>query len=305
MPMTSQLFILIRREFWEHRTTFVILPAVITAFFTAMLLLALLAAKASISISDEQIDFLGHPMESGNIYTYMVEGLSQLRAEDRSLYIGRGLQALATPFMLVWWFVSFFYLLGTLYEDRRDRSVLFWKSMPVSDALTVVAKLLTAVIVVPLVYLWGVALLQLIALLLLTFSGIGSDVGLWQTLWSPAALPLRWLGYLGMVLFYGLWCLPFFAWLMVVSAWVKSVPLLWALGIPMALMIVEGVATQQSILSEWMGQHVLPLQILDGNQPMVDNISAHLFGLPMAVAIVVGAGFIILAVWLRGKADEL
>ena len=305
MSIATQLSVLVRREFWEHRTTFVILPLIITGFLMAMMVLAMLAAGASISIEDEELSFLGSSMESGNIYAHLVDGLARLHDEERRLYIGRGLQALATPFMLIWWFVSFFYLLGSLYEDRRDRSVLFWKSMPVSDALTVLAKLLTAVIIVPIVYLWGAAILQLTAMLLLTLSGLGSEAGLWQTLWSPAALPVRWLSYLGLVLFYGLWCLPFFAWLLVVSAWVKSLPLLWAIGIPMALIIVESVATRQSLLSEWMGQHVLPLQILDSHQSIFDNISAYLISLQMVVALGVGAGLILLAIWLRGKADEL
>jgi len=306
MRVFNQLSILIRREFWEHRNTFVILPAVITGFFLAMLLLALIASNfATVSMSDEDIGFLGQPMESGNLFTYVVEGLGRLQAADRAAYLNQGLQIMVSPLMLVWWFVSFFYLLGALFEDRRDRSVLFWKSLPVSDSLTVISKLVTAVIAVPMVYLAGAALLQFSALLLLTFSALGTELSLWDTIWGPASLLGRWFGYLGLLLFYALWCLPFFAWLLAVSAFAKSIPLVWAIGLPIALIITERILTRDSILADWMSNHVVPLQMFDGNSAVVESVAASLLSFQFVIALAVGAALIGLAIWLRGKADEL
>ncbi|WP_210235883.1 ABC-2 transporter permease, partial [Mesorhizobium sp. M1C.F.Ca.ET.212.01.1.1] len=48
-------------------------------------------------------------------------------------------------------FVVFFYCLGALYDDRRDRSILFWKSLPLSDTQTVLSKVISALIVAPLI----------------------------------------------------------------------------------------------------------------------------------------------------------
>ena len=42
--------------------------------------------------------------------------------------------------MLTAFLVGVFYCLDALHGERRDRSILFWKSLPVSDLTTVLAK---------------------------------------------------------------------------------------------------------------------------------------------------------------------
>src|SRR3546814_20822192 len=59
-------------------------------------------------------------------------------ALDVAMYSAMGL------LVVVLGFVVFFYCLGALYDDRRDRSILFWKSLPVSDASTVLSKVFSA-----------------------------------------------------------------------------------------------------------------------------------------------------------------
>jgi ABC-2 type transport system permease protein len=135
--------------------------------------------------------------------------------------------ALSMPGFVAVLFVLFFYALDCLYAERKDRSILFWKSLPVSDGLTVWAKLLVALVVVP----FGVFALALLAHLV--YTGIlGARVAL-------GSLPpiLTWNSYewlrteavmFLMTLFGVLWYAPIAAYLLLVSAWARRAPMLWA-----------------------------------------------------------------------------
>src|ERR1700716_3718864 len=132
------------------------------------------------------------------------------------------------PQYLVMVIVVSFYLLDCLFSERKDRSILFWKSLPVSDAATVISKLLVAVVVVPL----GVYLIAMV-----------TDI-LFQAIWAArvasGSLPdiavgwdtVAWLKVQGLML-YGLvvsmlWYAPLAASLLLVSAWARKNVFLWA-----------------------------------------------------------------------------
>jgi ABC-2 type transport system permease protein len=199
----------------------------------------------------------------------------------------------------------FFYLLYSLYDDRRDRSILFWKSMPVSDAMTVIAKLVTGLWLVPFMYLLGVAILQLAAMVMLSVATLGTEISMWETVWGPASIFFNWVQYLGALMFYSLWALPFFGWLIAVSAYARSVPLVWVLGVPLALTFVERVVADKSLLANWMWDHIVPISFLNQEHSVTDNIWNLLLSLQMVSAVVVGGVLIFVAIWLRGNADEI
>jgi ABC-2 type transport system permease protein len=311
----NQLPVLIRREFWEHRNTFVVLPAITTGFFLLMMLLTLLVSSTdtvdlnidlNVDIqSDQDMEFFNDSMQADNIYAVALYQLEGRSAEERTRFINAGLQALGGPLMGILWFVMFFYLLDSLYDDRRDRSILFWKSMPVSDAMTVFSKLVTGLWLVPLVYLLGVALLQLAAMMMLSVATLRTEISMWETVWGPASIFSNWIQYLGALLFYSLWALPFFGWLIAVSAYAKSVPLVWVLGVPLALTIVERVVADEPLLANWIWDHIVPISFLTQDQSVTDNIWNLLLSLQMVSALVVGGILIFIAIWLRGKADEI
>ena len=137
--------------------------------------------------------------------------------------------------------VSLFYSVDALYAERRDRSILFWKSLPVSDLITVLAKASVPLLVLPLIsFAFAVATHLVMALvssaLLLRF---GDPVA---PLWSQLALPQIWLWLFGHVFAVAaLWYTPFYGWLLLVSAWANRAPLLWALLPPMALSACEAI----------------------------------------------------------------
>jgi ABC-2 type transport system permease protein len=143
--------------------------------------------------------------------------------------------AIAKPYSFVGGFlvaitflVGFFYCLDALYGERRDRSILFWKSMPVSDRTTVLAKAVIPLLVLP-VYVFAVIVATQIVMLLfssvvLVVSGINP-----VTLWSELAL-----ARMTVILIYGLtvlaiWHAPIYGWLLLVSARVRSATFLWAI----------------------------------------------------------------------------
>jgi ABC-2 type transport system permease protein len=297
----NQLPVLIRREFWEHRNTFVVLPAITTGFFVLMMLLTLLvsatdALDASIDIqSDQNIKLFNDSMQPGDIFTLLYQGVSTKESARFVNVAGRWL------LMGILWCVMFFYLLGSLYHDRRDRSILFWKSMPVSDATTVISKLVTGLWLVPLVYLVAVAILQLASIMVLSVAALGTETSMWKTLWGSASIFSDWVQRLGGLMFYSFWALPFFGWLIAVSAYAKSVPFVWVVGAPVALAIVERVVTRDSQLADWMWEHTAPFGFLEQGPSMMDDM----WSLKMVSAVAVGGVLIIIAIWLRGKADEI
>jgi ABC-2 type transport system permease protein len=127
-------------------------------------------------------------------------------------------------------------LFGCLYADRRDRSVLFWKSLPLSDTATVLAKLFTGLIAIPLVYFIAAD----IATLLMAFIvSVRAHSALGGSLWQPdlwLQLQVLWL-YL--ILTTAIWYLPFAGYLLVVSAWAKRAVTLWSIVPPLAAYLLE------------------------------------------------------------------
>jgi ABC-2 type transport system permease protein len=138
--------------------------------------------------------------------------------------------------------VSIFYCLDALYGERRDRSILFWKSMPVSDVTTVLSKMLVPVLVLPLLT-WAITVTTQAVMLSLSgvvLSANGLDASLVSSHLSLAGI--AWYNFGHLVAFHGLFYAPLYAYLLLVSAWATRVPFLWAALLPVGLMVVERIA---------------------------------------------------------------
>ena len=161
-------------------------------------------------------------------------GLS-LRSSLHLSQVGFGLLGLSSSTMwplMVLGFVVFFYCLGSLYDERKDRSVLFWKSLPVSDRDTVLSKALSALVVAPtLAIAVGIACMVAFLLVLSVFVLLhhGNPFVL---LWSPDNLLANAGVAIAAIPVYALWALPSAGWLLLCSAWSKSKPFLWAIMLP-------------------------------------------------------------------------
>jgi len=138
--------------------------------------------------------------------------------------------------------VALFYCLDALYGERRDRSILFWKSLPVSDLTTVLVKASVPVLILPLLAFAITVATQSIMLLLSTAVLLvsGQSVAMFWARLSFFQMSFLLLYHL--VTVHGLWWAPFFGWMLLVSAWARRVPFLWAFLPPLAIGYLEKIA---------------------------------------------------------------
>jgi ABC-2 type transport system permease protein len=142
--------------------------------------------------------------------------------------------------------VAVIFCLDALYVERRDRSILFWKSLPVSDVTTVLAKASIPVVIMPLVTFAITVVTQWIMALLSTAVLLGSGLSA-ATLWKHLPLVQMWLNLFGHIVgFHGLWYAPIYCWLLLVSAWARRAPFLWATLPLLAIGGVEKIAFNTS-----------------------------------------------------------
>ena len=232
---THKLKLLLKREFWEHKGGFLWAPLVAGGI---LLLLTLMGVGAGEVLLRKVPDRATINVEGGS---FQVNGLdlSQLTANmspselhefggviDASLYM-----AASWPFIVLA-FVVFFYCLGSLYDDRRDRSVLFWKSLPISDRDTVLSKVASATLMAPAIAALAAIATVFGSMVLYSFVVVLHGGNPISMLWGPAS-PLKVsLHLIASIPVYALWALPTVGWLMLCSAWARSKPFLWAIMIP-------------------------------------------------------------------------
>lgn len=226
----NALHVLVRREFWEHR-----------ALWVAPLVVAVLLLAA---------------VTFGHVGVELPEGavVGRLNPEQKTALFAL-IRAIAIPLYLVMLIVVFFYLLDCLYAERKDRSILFWKSLPVADSTTVLAKLIVALLVVPL----GVYLLALVTdlvfsgILALRLGGLAEHTLMWDFgLW----LQVQGLMLVALLLAV-LWYAPIAAYLLLVSAWARRNVFLWAVLPPILALYVEEIATNTDYLKDFFGYRLV------------------------------------------------
>lgn len=208
--MISNQLSLVRRELWEHRAIY-IAPLVIA------LVMSLMSLTGQVTISA-----FGHEVDLAII------GASSAGEIERQAAITAILMVFTSIFALGAWILMIFYSLDALYAERRDKSILFWRSLPVTDAETVISKLLTAVLVIPLTAFAFVVVTHLLNLILwsIWLSIQGGDAG--HILWSAAPLFDNWAATLIIAVAMPLWLSPLIGWFLFVSAFTRRSPLLIA-----------------------------------------------------------------------------
>ncbi|MGB7846328.1 MAG: hypothetical protein WBL63_11990 [Candidatus Acidiferrum sp.] len=221
IPTTRRLYWLVRRELWENRSIY-IAPLAVAALTVAGYLISTIhlpdKMRAALALDPmQQQEFIEKP------------------------YDFAALLIMGTTFI-----VALFYCLDALHGERRDRSILFWKSLPVSDLATVLSKACIPIVVLPLVTFAVTVVTQWIMLLLNTAVLLGSGLS-GATPWTHLSLPHMWLMLLYHLLaIHGLWYAPIYGWLLLVSGWARRMPFLWA-GLPLlAIGVVEKIAFNTS-----------------------------------------------------------
>jgi ABC-2 type transport system permease protein len=288
---TRILPVLVRREFWEHRALW-LGPLVLAGLYLALCFVP--GASP------------GFDLNAG----------ARAAAAGRSelLFIFAQLFFAATLFLLMS-VVVFFYLADCLYAERKDRSILFWKSLPVSDAATVLSKVLVALLVVPL-GMFALAVITNVlafAILFARFHGapylgqfVHWDTGLWLRLNAVLLVD---------VLILGLWYLPLVAYQLLVSAWAKSMVFVWTVLPPLAVVVGE-----RLLFGTWHAAALIGHRLGTGftgfahdagpGAPGPEALFAHIDALGLLsrpelwIGVAAGAGLLFAAVRIRRYRDE-
>ena len=201
LTLSTTLATLLRRELWEHPALWRA-PAIVAGLLAISTVFSM-----TINIEDRRVTHLGAP--------------------ERIMALNVSQDLWVTLIYLVAAVVVTFYVLDTLYAERKDRSILFWKSLPVSDGLTVLSKFLVAVVVVPLgVFVLAIAshMVAFAIWKMRVASGGMPDVVAWDTIaWLRGETVI-----LLCLILSSLWYAPVVAAGLLVSAWVKRNPVLWA-----------------------------------------------------------------------------
>ena len=209
--------------------------------------------------------------------------------------------------------VAVFYCLDALYGERRDRSILFWKSLPVSDLTTVLSKAAVPLLVLPIVTFLATAILQSLMLLfgsiVLSANGVGA-----APLWSNAHLISRFsVDLYHLITIHSLWYAPFFAWFILVSAWARRAPLLWAFLPIFAIGFLEKIAFNTTfflriLLTRFVGEIPQPTNMpqmspVDPSMPL--DFAKFLVSPGLWVGLLITAAFLFLAVRVRRYRDPI
>jgi ABC-2 type transport system permease protein len=220
---------LLHREFWEHKGAFFWTPVAV-----ALVMIVLMGGAVIYGLADSHFrDVVSINGQEFSIVQMPAAIRTQVAAWAASSYI-----ALAAPLFAGLPVVVFFYCLAALYDDRRDRSILFWKSLPMSDQMTVLSKVVTALVVVPLI---TIAIGTATALLLLLVAAVGATfkgLSLFGPLLSSPNLYLAPFSLVALLPVYIMWALPTVGWLLLVSSWARSKVFLWAVGVPLITAVI-------------------------------------------------------------------
>jgi hypothetical protein len=206
----------------------------------------------------------------------------------------------AIPFIMMLYACVLIYLLNALYQDRKDLSVYFWQSMPVSNLGTVLSKVVTVIAVVPAFYVAILFVVYLLAVTALSLLGLSYDV-------EVAGLGYMFMAaVVSLLLFYvsaflaALWLLPTIGWLLLFSAFAKRTPVMWALGVFILLGLVEDLIFGTQFLGNWVESRSNFRQYIVLDFPMAMD---RLFSYDMLFGLVVGAILITGAVYMRRFVD--
>ena len=204
VSMRQQLYWSLRREVWEHRSLWIAPVAL-----AALLLLAFLSSLPGLA---RQVAALHGP---------------NLEAAHLNVHAPYG--AMTMGMLAIVFLVGVFFCADAFQGERRDRSVLFWKSMPVSDTTTVLAKFMVPLALLPLIAFSLALVLHIIFLTLsvvvLLVSG-SDDVALFVSHVGPIDFNLAAL-YAAIAM--TLWHAPLYAWVLLVSALTRRAAIVWAI----------------------------------------------------------------------------
>src|SRR6266704_3668357 len=227
---TRPMYWSVRRELWENRSIY-IAPLAVAGVFLFGFLISTIHLPARI------------------------RALSALDPAQQREAIAMPFAIAAALLMLTQLLVGAFYCLDALHGERRDRSILFWKSLPVSDLTTVLSKVTVPLVVLPLLSFAIIVVTQFIMLLIST--AILLPRGLAATTWANFNLFQQSLIVLYGLVAIALWHAPIYGWALLVSGWVRRATFLWAILPLLAISFFEKITFNTSHFASMLKDRVL------------------------------------------------
>ncbi|HEY2480614.1 MAG TPA: hypothetical protein VGI30_00260 [Caulobacteraceae bacterium] len=278
----------VRRELWENHSIF-IAPLVVAALF----LFGFLISAHSLPTRAQDYSMLGPAKQAS--------------------HLAQPFEILAMMLVVTGLVVAGVYCLGALYGERRDRSILFWKSLPVSNLTTVLAKAAIPMVVLPVVVFVVTVAAHIVVLLLSTLILAANGLSV-TPLWTTVPLV-----QMELVLLYGLfmlalWYAPVYGWLILVSGWARRATFLWAVLPPIGLTIVEKIAFDSSYMSHLFGSRLagFAADAFDfdapggAGDPLRMLTPGRYFASPeLWLGLAVAVAFLAAAVWLRRRREPI
>ena len=279
---TRPFLTLVRRELWEHGSLFWAPLAMALMIIVVSLVSGMVKGSVDIDLGEDRPlpELFGDAEKQRGIFSLVMAGL-------------------VLPQLLVAFVVVFFYLLDCLFTERRDRSILFWKSLPVSDAKTVLSKLFVALVAVP---LWSWVLSLVVGLVV--FGVLAAQVS-----GTPAAGLGTWHGgtwltvqaaMLGKMAIAALWYLPVAGWLLLGSVLAKRAPFLWATLPFLVLSLAERITLGSNVVGALVAQRLFGFReevSLIGEFPLLASPG-------LWIGVAVGAALVYAAIRVRQRSDD-
>lgn len=230
--MIGHQLALIRREIWEHRSIYVtpIAIAVIVSLIS-------LAGMVTVSAFDKEVHVA--LFSAANI-----AGDAERQAALTVFFLGT-----SWVFLFALAILTTFYSLDSLYAERKDKSILFWRSLPITDAETVISKLLTAVFVLPLFTVAAIIVTHLVNLVITTGWVMTKGGNAAHLVWGSVTLLDNWVAALVVTLASAIWMSPLIGWFLFVSAFTKRSPLLMAFMPLIIVPIIEWIFFRSKIFA--------------------------------------------------------
>ena len=239
--MMTILFTMIRREIQEHKLAFIYAP------FIVALVLCLVIISVYLGLTDIQTTTFNFSTELDD--EEFQEDMLQATPESKTAVIRAGLTVLGLPILLTVGFGLLAYSLSTFADERKDRSLIFWRSLPVSDLTTVMSKLIFVVIIIPLLVVPNLFLLQLISLLSVSIYFVSNDIVSFGYVWTSYFIS-DWFRIIFSLWAQALWTLPILLWLMLAGTYFKK-PVIGAIVPLVALVVLEGIIFKANNIQEF------------------------------------------------------
>lgn len=283
MSATQPFYWSVRRELWENRFVYIAPIGVALAFLVGFLIFVFRSSAR-------------------------VQGLATLGPMRYRETVAGPYDFASGAMMLTTILVSVFYCVDALHGERRDRSVLFWKSLPVSDTTTVLAKATIPLVVVPLLTFAIAVVMQLVMLLMSSVALAVNGVSV-STLWDQLS-PMRMYGLLlyHLLTAHTLWPAPVYCWLLLVSGWARRAVFLWAAVPVIAIAGIEAIAFRTSYFVRMVaerliggaGNTTMSTPDVFPTNPMTHITPMRFLGSPgLLIGLFVAAIFLVAAIQLR------